>query len=569
MSDAERSEIDRISDWYLTSVARSDPYVAVRLGIAGPLATDYSVEGVEERLDLARTTLREVNAANTESRIERIAARFLAENMAGEIELWEKDPHSPLLRLMDGPIGEVIAMFRGVLGRDEPDWEEVSGRFGAVPRSLKSMQANLEVGVDRGLIATRREAELFAEYCEANGGIHGKGVLDWILQVHELPAAVAPSIVEAAKKAQTALQELGAFVRASYIPFTSDEDGVGAERFSRSLRYYLGEDVDLQQAYLDNWAHYRETLIRMREVAHEMNSGGDISEAIWHLENDPNENVTGDEEMCRWLSERVTETASSLFDVHFPKPNRIEPLKLRVARGEARSALQISEPVPGRPSTIWVRETGEIQIPTWRYRSLMHGVAIPGNWYRWSYNFSSAKHLNKAQSLLHHRSTFFGWGHYTTQIMDELGLYKSFSSKLSYLQRELFQSIRLMADVGYHLGLEIPEDADVCGGERWTEVSGTQFISNAVFVSRQVAANEMRRAISCAGQLSTYRVGSDVLLEARNRLGVKSGARPDLLEFHRNVLDLGPLGVSDLRDEIAQIPVAKPAGCSGGAPGLL
>ncbi len=557
MVEQAPSEIEGIAARYMAGLARVDPYAGLRDGVVGdgPTFTDYSTAGVASRLDLASGTLAEVRRASCASREQRVTAAWLHETTLGEIGLWEDDLHTPLLRLLDGPIVDVIIMFRRILGRDPIDWDGVLEYLSHAPESIASIQSNLVDGIRRKILATRRQAEVFAEYCEDSGGMRGRGVLDWLIAGVDVPSEGREEIVADVASVQNSLLELADFVRREYLPATHPTRLIDAQHYRRRLRYYAGGELDPHEIYKESWLRFCETMNQLRLVARDIASTGDVDEAIWLLEADANEQLHGDSELCDWLSLQIDQKSESLLGGPFPLKDERSSLEVRLSRGESKSVVHSSAVEPGQTSILWVKETGEFAIPKWRYLVLCHAVAIPGIWYqrnRWTVPQSP---LTRAQRQIYPRFAYAGWGHYATQLLNELGHYTTPAARLSFLQRELLQSVRVLVDVGYNLGLSVPENSEVCAGDPWSETVGTQFIAQAVFMSRQLAAGEMRRAISSAGQFPSYRARSDAISRGRSAADVKIGSDEDLRQFHTEVLNLGPLGLDDLKDELASLPM--------------
>ncbi len=559
MVENASSEIDKIAERYLVGVARVDPYGAVRDGLSVDEShyTDYSTAGVESRLEFARQTNQLVAGARPETRAQRITAVWLTELTGGEIALWENDLHTPVLRLLDGPIVDVISMFRRVLSRAPVDWREAQQRMSDAPSAIASLQSNLVDGLARGRVTTRRQAEMFAEYCEDCSGQGGRGVLDWLVAAADVPAGEQDSVTRLVGETQEALADLAVFMHRDYLPATSPTELIDGAGYRARLRYYAGGDLDPVELYERALGQTRATVMRLRSLAHEITGNEDVSEAIWALEADPAESLRGDRELCLWLTEQIDEIHDYVAGGILPAVDGHVGFDVRLARGESRSVLQSSDSMAGEPNVIWIKETGELAIPKWRYLSLCHAVVVPGSWYQRNRWLSSTSPLTRAQQLIFDRTAYTGWGHYSTLLLDELGYYSSWSAQISFLQRELLQSVRVLVDVGYNLGLSVPEDSDICGGCPWSEAIGTQFIAQTTFMSRQAAAGEMRRVISCAGQFPSYRVLSDTIMHGRSHAELESDDQ--LRRFHAEVLDLGPLGAKDLAAELKRLP-ASPGG---------
>src|SRR6202035_2157599 len=85
------TEVFRIADAFVDDLCDLDPFTATDLGIPGhdDQVTDYSPDGVAARVDLARGTLRAVDAAAIEGDADRIAAAVLRDRLGAELEGYE------------------------------------------------------------------------------------------------------------------------------------------------------------------------------------------------------------------------------------------------------------------------------------------------------------------------------------------------------------------------------------------------------------------------------------------------------------------------------------------------
>jgi uncharacterized protein (DUF885 family) len=63
---------------------------------------------------------------------------------------------------------------------------------------------------------------------------------------------------------------------------------------------------------------------------------------------------------------------------------------------------------------------------------------------------------------------------------------------------------------------------------------------------------EIDRYLGLPGQAIAYKVGERVWLEEREAARRRQGAAFDLRAFHRDALDLGPMGLDLLRAELAR-----------------
>ena len=82
------TEVFRLADSYVDELCVLDPFTATDLGIPGhdDEVTDYSPDGVESRVDLARRTLRALGQATVESDADRIAAAVVRDRLEAELD---------------------------------------------------------------------------------------------------------------------------------------------------------------------------------------------------------------------------------------------------------------------------------------------------------------------------------------------------------------------------------------------------------------------------------------------------------------------------------------------------
>jgi uncharacterized protein (DUF885 family) len=138
-----------------------------------------------------------------------------------------------------------------------------------------------------------------------------------------------------------------------------------------------------------------------------------------------------------------------------------------------------------------------------------------------------------------------GWALYTERLANEQGWSKDPHERLGYLGSELFRAIRLVLDTGIH-------------AKRWTRDQARQYMaSNQAWGSY----GEIDRYSLWPGQACGYKVGELRILQERERARRELGARFDLKEFHKAVLQNGSLPLDLLTDQVDEyIRNAKASG---------
>ncbi|MEV4894591.1 DUF885 family protein, partial [Nonomuraea sp. NPDC055795] len=244
------SAIFRLCEQYILRAAALDPVESVYLGIVGDfgVATDYSPDGHEARQELVRGTLAELSRLTPSSDADRRAAAHLRERLEAQAAVYAiGEPY----REVSSPFGLVSGLRDSIdlLPRNNDEqWRAIAARLAAVPGMLNGWRTTLDVGLERGLRAARRQALGAADQAERFAGTHD----DLIAGYGDGP--VAGELAEAARSAYRGYAETARYLREQYAPRADERDAVGPERYAVAARMQLGDEIDLRDAYAWGWA---------------------------------------------------------------------------------------------------------------------------------------------------------------------------------------------------------------------------------------------------------------------------------------------------------------------------
>ena len=118
---------------------------------------------------------------------------------------------------------------------------------------------------------------------------------------------------------------------------------------------------------------------------------------------------------------------------------------------------------------------------------------------------------------------------------------------------EYFAGERASFDIGMHLELAIPAGERYHPGETWTPELALPFVIERSKFPADFMASEVDRYLGLPGQAISYKVGERVWLRGRDDARARAGASFDLKDFHRRALDLGPMGLDQLDQELARL----------------
>jgi uncharacterized protein (DUF885 family) len=144
-----------------------------------------------------------------------------------------------------------------------------------------------------------------------------------------------------------------------------------------------------------------------------------------------------------------------------------------------------------------------------------------------------------------------GWALYAERLMDELGFLQEPAYRFGMLRAQALRSVRVIVDIGMHLGLVIPTGQPFHPGERWDAALGQAFVEGRGRFPADFLRSEVVRYLGLPGQAISYKVGERSWRSARAAAEARHGSAFDLKAFHRFALDLGPLGLDLLEAELA------------------
>jgi uncharacterized protein (DUF885 family) len=121
------------------------------------------------------------------------------------------------------------------------------------------------------------------------------------------------------------------------------------------------------------------------------------------------------------------------------------------------------------------------------------------------------------------------------------------------LRAQAMRAMRVVVDIGMHLELAIPAGERYHPGEVWTPELALPFVLERSYYPVDFMKSEVDRYLGWPGQAISYKVGERVWLRARDAAHARAGAAFDLKVFHTAALELGPLGLDQLEEELGRI----------------
>jgi len=561
----ERSPVFELADRYVTGRAALDPVWATNSGVVGfdDQLTDYSPEGVEARAAHDRETLVELATAPRTDASDDLAAAFLAERLDMQLAMVDAGEHLRDLNNIASPVQEIRAAFDLMPYDTADDWDVACRRMEAVPVAIERLRAAYDEGRRSGLVAARRQA---IEAAHQAGDWAGEGgdpaffpaLVDDAAGVPGLGPAQLGQLRAAADHATEAYGELARYLREVYLLDATEADGVGGDRYALRARAFLGAEIDLSEAYEWGWDELGRIEDDMVGECAVIRPGASIGETVDWLETGSDLVVEGEDALREWLQEVMDVAVADLDGTHFDIDPRVRHVEAMIAPPGGAAAMYYTPPAEdlSRPGRTWYPANGQTRFPKWTEVSTAYHEGVPGHHLQHAQMILGRDELSRYQRLEFISGHGEGWALYAERLMDEIGHLERPEYRLGYLAGQAARAVRVVVDIGVHLGLEIPAgqpgpEPVFHPGERWDAALVREFVLGRSRTSEAFAESEVLRYLGWPGQAISYKVGERVWLQARADARARHGAGFDLKAFHAYALDLGPLGLDLLREQLA------------------
>jgi uncharacterized protein (DUF885 family) len=557
----------QVADGYVDALSDLNPIVGTMLGNrpGDDRLPDTSPAGLEADAELARGTLAELDrvlAADPgleDDEIERRCARLLRERLGAELAAVEAGEEYRSLSNLFSPVHSIRQVFSLMPAAGDDDWAVIARRMARVPEAYRGYRATLEEGARRGLfVAPRQVTTVVGQLGEWLEGPYFAGF------VAQGPDALRGELEAAARAADEAVAEIRDFLRDTYAARAEGTpDAVGRDRYALLARRWngadLGEGDRLAEAYRWGWSEHQRILAEQRTEAEKVLAGATPMEAMrWLDEN--GEAVDGVEAIRERLQAMMDEAMDALDGTHFDLAAPVRRVEAMIAPPGSAAAPYYTRPSQdlSRPGRTWLPTLGRTRFPMWDLVSTWYHEGVPGHHLQlaqWAY--VSGRLSAYQTSIGSVGANVEGWALYAERLMDELGFLPDPGARLGYLDAQQMRAVRVVVDIGMHLRLPIPDDADGAvaehRGKPWTPELARAFFGENCGRDPAFLDSELVRYLGIPGQAISYKLGERAWLAGREAARQARGADFDLKAWHMAALSQGSLGLDDLTAELAAL----------------
>lgn len=568
---AEASTPRLLADAYVAESVAINPILATSLGLpdGADAYPDLSPLGSEASAQLQRATLRALDSLVARAGgpqhlgdLDRRCARLLRERVEASLALHDTGESLRSLDTLFCPLQSVRTVYMLMPTATTEQWETIARRLSRVPDALAGYRQSLAAGMKAGLLAGPRQVSAVDQQL---GTWIGDGAdRDWFSGfVAAGPGELASSLRAAAATAAEATADFRTWLRGQYAPAAEGSpDVVGRERYARWARYWTGSDLDLDDAYAYGWSEYARLDAELREQAERVRPGAGVREAMTYLD-DHGPAIDGVEEVRAHLQRLMDEAIEALDGVHFDLAEPVRRVEAMIAPAGSAAAPYYTRPSVdfSRPGRTWLPTMGRTRFPLWDLVSTWYHEGVPGHHLQLAQWVYVAPQLSRFQTSVGTvGANAEGWALYAERLMDELGFLDDAGARIGYLDAQQMRAVRVIIDIGMHLGLPIPADQGTPEafhpGQVWTPELAREFFGRNSGRPTDFLDSELVRYLGMPGQAISYKLGERAWLAGRaaaQERRAQAGEAFDARAWHMAALSQGSLGLDDLVDELARL----------------
>jgi len=574
MAEPLADPVFALSSAFVDDFSELSPVSASMAGVPGlhDRWDDYSPDGGAKVLALVLDYRKQLDALSSAPDARgRLGRRVMADFLEEKIAYYEHGDHLMDLNNVESPMQHVRVVFDVMDTSTAAGWEAVATRLATIDKVLGHYQAALEAGAAVGQVAAKRQVRAALKQAKNHAS-------DKSSYLELLSAFDRQNIPDAGLRARVdsgvahARKTFAAFglVLEAYLAKATDEDAFGRERYLRSSRRFLGMDIDPIETYAWGYGEIRKIEKAMAEVANRIMPGKSAAEVIAALQASPEQLVDKPEAFLKLMQERQERALSELMGTHFDVPEPVRRIFVRLApAGGALGAYYIPPNEDfSRPGTVFYAPAEGQKFTIFTEITTAYHEGFPGHHLQCGLQVYLSSELSRLHRLFVVCSGYAeGWALYAEELMEELGYYDKPEFVLGMHMAKLFRACRVVADIGMHLSLTIPDDFDFHPGEKWTWEHCVEILNKRAFIGREMAESEATRYMGWPGQAISYKVGERVILDLRREMRDRLGAAFDLRTFHEVVLNSGSVGLEHLQEIVRGRLV--PLGREDGSRGLI
>lgn len=542
----EPSLLDASCDNFLADLAKLSPTDATEWGIEGYEGDlqDFSPDYFTAVADRTREMVADLDALDDSTDesdddddfddVDYVTAAVLRDRLCLELDLHHHGEDIRNLNNIASPV-QTIRDTLLLMPHDTAEQKDaIRSRLSKVEAALQGYRESLVEAANQGMVPPTRQINEVIGQCNALAD--ASSMLDG-LGLEEDNAEV--------ESAKTAFDDFSGWLSAELQPSSSNEDAVGRERYARFSKLFVGDSVDLDEAY--EWGLHRlqEIHAEQLKLAEELYGPGTaLRTAVRKLNADERYQLHGTDALVEWMQGVADKVISNLNGTYFDIPEQIQTIECKIDPA-GTGGIFYTQPTEdfSRPGRMWWSvPAGQEIFHTWQELTTVHHEGAPGHHLQIGTALLESDLNSWRRNACWNSGHGEGWALYAEALMAELGYMDDPGYRMGLLDSQRLRAARVVVDIGLHLGKKMPDGSGI-----WDKAHMKSFMRENTAMDDANLAFEVNRYLGWPGQAPSYAIGERLWHKTRDD-AVAQGMTPR--EFHSEALALGSIPMSILRETI-------------------
>ena len=430
---------------------------------------------------------------------------------------------------------------------DYEDWfERIKGFNENVKNSLMNNKEGLEMGYTQPKLVTRAVVSQIESLLASSMEDHPYYKI--FLSANEIIGDEEASEIQSRVKdfikneLNPSYRKLMTFLKNVYLPNSRNSVGIsdvpdGKAWYEYLVKYHTTTDLTPDEIHEIGLKEVARIRSEMEDIIALVEWEGDFNSFLRFLRTDPQFYYETGEELLdayRAMSKKIDAFMPSLFNKLPRAPYGVIPIPMESA--PYTTTAYYNAPSKGRPGYYYANLYKPETRPKYEIPVLSVHEAVPGH----HHQIALAQELENVPKFRNHLSfTSFveGWGLYSEQLGENMGLYDDPYDKFGQLTYDMWRAIRLVVDTGMHY-------------KGWTREEAVELFLQNTAKTPQDINNEVDRYIAWPGQALAYKIGQLKIMELRDKAKEELGEKFDLKDYHDFILSFGSIPMNILEEKV-------------------
>ncbi len=541
------SLLDASCEGFVHDLAALSPTDATAWGIPGYEGElqDFSPEYWAAIADRTREMIADVDAfddGTDESddeddfdEVDHVTAAVLRDRLCLDLDLHHHGEDLRQLNNIDSPVQTIRDTFILMPSETPEQIDAIRSRLSKVRAALAGYRESLTAAASHGRVAAHRQIDEVISQCEdlADSG----SMLD------HLGVDAESGEVTSAKEA---FAEFADWLSEHLVSQAPHEDAVGRSRYELFSHLFVGDQVDLDEAY--EWGMHRlgEITAEQQQIARELyGADATIKQAYRKLNAEDRYTLHGTDELLSWMQETADRAVRELDGRAFAIPEPVRTIECAIDPA-GTGGIFYTPPSDdfSRPGRMWWSvPRGQEIFHTWQELTTVFHEGVPGHHLQIGQTIAEQNNLNLWRRVACWNSGHGeGWALYAEQLMAELGYHDDPGTRMGLLDAQRLRAARVVLDIGVHLGKRVPEGTGI-----WDSSYAKSFLRENTAMDEANLNFEINRYLGWPGQAPSYALGQRLWQQTRDEALAQGQTQA---QFHANALKLGSIPMSILRQQV-------------------